>query len=62
MVQSRLDKKEKVKWGLEEEEKSFELLKKCLTSPILAFPDFKKVILFTDASDYGLGAVFIADT
>ncbi len=47
-----------MKWG-PEEDTSFELLKKCLTSPpILAFPDFKKeFILFTDASDYGVGAV-----
>jgi hypothetical protein len=58
IVQSKLDKREKVKWG-PEEDKSFEILKKCLTSPpILAFPDFRKeFILFTDASDYGVGAV-----
>ncbi|KAI9552203.1 hypothetical protein GHT06_022542 [Daphnia sinensis] len=45
-------------WGASEEE-AFEFLRKCLTSePILAYPDFsKEFLIYTDASDYGLGAV-----
>ena len=43
----------------ENTDKSFELLKRSLTSaPILMFPDFERpFVLCTDASNYGLGAV-----
>ena len=45
-------------WGIEQEE-SFQLLKRKLTTtPILAYPDFeKKFRLYTDASGQALGAV-----
>lgn len=38
---------------------SFEKLRTCLiTPPILAYPDFdREFLLFTDACDYGIGAV-----
>ena len=46
------------KWGVEEQ-KAFETLRECLiTPPIVAFPDFEKeFLIFTDASNYGIGAV-----
>src|SRR6266487_1207724 len=46
------------KWG-EEQEKSYELMKRVLTeTPVLIHPNFKKdFILSTDASGYALGAV-----
>ena len=45
-------------WG-EAEQKAFETLRECLiTPPIVAFPDFEKeFLIFTDASNYGIGAV-----
>lgn len=45
-------------WG-EEQQKSFDDMKDCLTrAPILQYPDFEKpFILTTDASDYAIGAV-----
>ena len=48
----------KFQWN-SEAEKSFKKLKKRLTEPpILAFPNFElEFILFTDASDFGIGAV-----
>ena len=46
------------KWG-DAEQKAFETLRECLiTPPIVAFPDFdKEFLIFTDASNYGIGAV-----
>ena len=43
----------------DEDQKSFETLRTCLvTPPILAYPNFEEeVLLFTDACDYGIGAV-----
>jgi hypothetical protein len=43
----------------EAEQKAFETLRECLiTPPIVAFPDFEKeFLIFTDASNYGIGAV-----
>ena len=43
----------------EEDQVSFEKLRTCLiTPPILAYPDFdREFLLFTDACDYGIGAV-----
>ena len=48
----------KFEWN-QECQKAFDYLKQQLTSePILQFPDFKQhFILYTDASDFGLGAV-----
>src|ERR1043165_5937488 len=48
----------KFEWK-EEQEKAFEVLKEKLTeAPILQYPDFEKqFIIFTDASNKGLGAV-----
>ena len=45
-------------WG-EAEQKAFETLRECLiTPPIVSFPDFEKeFLIFTDASNYGIGAV-----
>ncbi len=45
-------------WG-NAEQTAFEQLRKCLTTPpIVAFPDFEKeFLIFTDASNYGIGAV-----
>lgn len=45
-------------WNKEQEE-TFQMLKEKLTkAPILSYPDMgKEFILFTDASDYGIGAV-----
>ena len=45
-------------WG-PEQEKAFQLLKDCLTSPpILGYPDFSRdFIIHTDASGYGVGSV-----
>ena len=42
-----------------EDQKAFDKLRTCLiTPPILAYPDFSKdFLLFTDASNYGVGAV-----
>ena len=47
-----------LEWG-ENEEKAFETLRECLiTPPVVNFPDFKKeFLIFTDASNYGIGAV-----
>ena len=58
IVQSKGIKDDLLKWGSEETE-AFETLRDRLIShPILAYPDFsKKIIIFTDASDYGIGAV-----
>ena len=58
IIQSKGMKTEEVKWG-PDEVKAFETLRNCLiTPPILAYPDFsKEFIIFTDASDYGIGAV-----
>ncbi len=41
------------------DQKAFETLRTCLTTPpILAYPDFdQEFLLFTDACDYGVGAV-----
>ena len=49
---------ETFKWEQAQQE-AFDTLKKALvTPPILAYPDFEQeVTLFTDASDYGIGAV-----
>ena len=46
------------KWR-DAEQKAFETLRECLiTPPIVAFPDFdKEFLIFTDASNYGIGAV-----
>jgi hypothetical protein len=46
------------KWG-DAEQKAFETLRECLiTPPIVAFPDFdKEFFIFTNASNYGIGAV-----
>lgn len=46
------------KWN-DRHQKAFDKLRKCLQSrPILAYPDFdKEFALFTDASEYGVGAV-----
>ncbi|GBP17500.1 Retrovirus-related Pol polyprotein from transposon 412 [Eumeta japonica] len=43
----------------EEQQKSFDLMRKILTSPkILQYPDFSKpFILTTDASNYAIGAI-----
>ena len=45
-------------WG-DKEQAAFETLRECLiTPPIVAFPDFnKEFLIFTDASNYGIGAV-----
>ena len=53
-----LRKENKFKWGIEQE-KSFRYLKKKLTeAPILQYSDFnKQFVIFTDASENGLGAV-----
>lgn len=58
LTQAKGKPKDPITWG-EEEEKAFEELRKCLiTPPILAYPDFRKEFLvFTDASNYGIGAV-----
>ena len=58
IIQSKGIKTDEVKWGPEEVQ-AFEKLRNCLvTPPILAYPDFsKEFIIFTDASDYGIGAV-----
>ena len=47
-----------LEWG-ENEEKAFETLRECLiTPPVVNFPDFnKEFLIFTDASNYGIGAV-----
>ena len=56
--QAKGKSQDKIEWG-PAEEKAFEFLRKCLiTDPILAYPDFtKEFLIYTDASDYGLGAV-----
>eukprot|EP00794_Sanderia_malayensis_P005886 gene5886-biopygen4888 len=50
--------------GSEEAEKSFEDLKNCLsTAPVLRCPDFNlQFKLYTDACDYGIGAVLAQET
>ena len=50
--------KEPFQWT-EEDQKAFEYLRTCLiTQPILAYPDFQtEFLLFTDACNYGIGAV-----
>ncbi|KZR99842.1 Uncharacterized protein APZ42_004142, partial [Daphnia magna] len=52
------NKNSNFEWG-EEEQKAFKTLRECLiTPPIVAFPDFnKEFLIFTDASNYGIGAV-----
>jgi hypothetical protein len=49
---------ESFEWG-DAEQEAFEKLRECLiTPPIVAFPDFEKeFLIFTDASNYGIGAV-----
>ncbi|KZS00239.1 Uncharacterized protein APZ42_003548, partial [Daphnia magna] len=46
------------KWG-EEQRDAFDCIKNCLISrPILSYPNFtREVIIYTDASGYGIGAV-----
>lgn len=57
-TQTSKKKEETLEWG-NEEQKAFEELRNCfITPPILAFPDFDKEFqVFTDASNYGVGAV-----
>ena len=54
----KVSKRTKVAWG-EKEQDAFDKLKQaCVSSPILAYPDYKQpFILHTDSSTYGLGAV-----
>ncbi|KZS09595.1 Uncharacterized protein APZ42_026144 [Daphnia magna] len=56
--QAKGEPQDRIKWG-PAEEKSFKFLRKCLmTDLVLAYPDFtKEFLIYTDASDYGLGAV-----
>ena len=56
--QTKKNKKERLVWG-ETEQQSFETLRDRLTtSPILAYPDFTlQFQIFTDASNYGIGAI-----
>lgn len=58
LLQSKGKPKDKIVWG-EEETAAFVSLKNSLiTEPVLAYPDFsKEFIIFTDASNYGAGAV-----
>jgi len=58
LLQSKGKSKDKIVWG-EEETAAFESLKNSLiTEPVLAYSDFsKEFIIFTDASNYGAGAV-----
>ena len=51
-------KKNKWKWG-DEEQKAFQLMKKIISkNALLAYPDFnEEFVIHTDASDYQLGAV-----
>ena len=58
MNKAEEDENNTCKWG-DAEQKAFETLRECLiTPPIAAFPDFdKEFIIFTDASNYGIGAV-----
>jgi hypothetical protein len=60
LKQSKVKPKDKIVWGGGEEEiNAFESLKNSLiTEPVLAYPDFaREFIIFTDASNYGAGAV-----
>lgn len=58
IAQSKKSKGVPLNWG-PDERLAFESLRQCLiTPPILAFPDFSKEFqIFTDASNYGIGAV-----
>lgn len=58
IIQAKGQPQTLINWG-QDEISSFETLKKYLVSDhVLAFPDFsKQFVIFTDASDYGLGAV-----
>lgn len=58
IIQAKGKPNEKIVWGHSEEE-AFEALRTCLiTPPLLGYPDFRKeFVLFTDASNYGIGAV-----
>jgi transposase InsO family protein len=57
-VQTGKKKRDALVWG-EAEIAAFEKLRSCLISPpILAYPDFSKEFqIYTDASNYGIGAV-----
>ncbi|KAM8701962.1 hypothetical protein ACLKA7_001273 [Drosophila subpalustris] len=53
-----LKKGRKWSWGEEQEKAVCQLKEKLTTAPVLACPDFSaRLVLQTDASDYGLGAV-----
>ena len=56
--QTKKHKSEQLKWG-DLEQSAFEILRTRLTtSPILAYPDFTTEFqIFTDASNYGIGAI-----
>ncbi len=58
IVQAKGQPNTLITWGTEDI-KALDQLRMCLTSePVLAIPDFSKpFVIFTDASDYGLGAV-----
>jgi hypothetical protein len=58
IVKEDSNSSEKFVWG-DKEQAAFETLRECLiTPPVVAFPDFsKEFLIFTDASNYGIGAV-----
>ena len=57
-----MNKKTKWKWG-PEQQKAFEEIKAVISKEtLLAFPDFNKTFhVYTDASDYQLGAVIMQE-